>query len=503
MTQALYAGRTRRPRPGVALLLLVSALLAAGCDSIVAPEAVRTPAADATRSVAAAEADFRAVTRALAVALEDRSVRISVRDAMRDSPWSEHKLVLQELLAAPEGAALLNAAAAAAGRTPADLWALVDGMPDLDFYAPSREVRRTWQGTPNVVVVGTQNVEDGRFTGFGTDGAEVANAMGQASRGQAVLLLHPAEGKLLRSKPQPKGRGEVIQLPGDGEKAATVTWFYPNGDSVVVQVEEVVAGRDPRFTVIGTTPRLAGTVTPTPVNPSQTTYAYLDYFDLNFGDGPGNVELRIEARFYGPAGDYYGMARYSDNEVADGAVQYPGVPLIAHIPPVETAARINIKVWEDDCGCWGNDDDQYGSRDYTWGDRDQVRSIYKGSTHTLDLELNWVARARPQVARYTLSDVWTEVGYSTQVAVVALDQYGYRLLNQQHSVSSWWTGDPYVATVTPVGGAYADVYGNAPGYTQLYAQIAGTSTVVSSNVQVNEPYNPPSCDPYDYYCQPY
>lgn len=497
MSQSLYAGRTRRPRPGLSLLLLGSALLAAGCDSIVAPEALRTPAADATLTVAAAEADFRAVTRALAVAMEDRSVRISVRDAMRDSPWNEHKVVLQELFAAPEGAALLNAAAAAAGRTPAELTALVDGMPDLDFYAPSREVRRTWQGTPNVVVVGAQNVEGGRFVGFGTDGAEVsdAHALARNGRGTAVLLLHPAEPKLARSRPQPKGRGEVIQLPGDGEKSATVTWYYPNGDSVVVQVEDVLAGRDSRFRVVQ-----AGTVTPTPVNPSQTTYAYLDYFDLNFGDGAGNVELRIEARFYGPAGDYYGMARYSDNEVADGAVQYPGLPLIAHIPPVETNARINIKVWEDDCGCWGNDDDQYGSRDYTWGDRDQTRSIYKGSTHTLDLELNWVARARPQLARYVLSDVWMEVGWTSQVAVVALDQYGYRLLNQQHSVSSWWTADPYVATVTSAGGAYGNVYGNAPGYTQLYAQIAGTSTVVSSNVQVDEPYYPPNCDPYDPYC---
>lgn len=485
MSHSMYA-----PRRGLAMLLVGGTLFAAGCDSITEPQALRTPAADANVTVAAAQADFDAVARAMAVAMQDRSVRIAVRDAMRDSPWNEHKVVLQELLAAPEGGAVLAAAAAAAGKTPAQLMAVLATMPALDFYAPSRDVRRTWQGTPNVVVTGTQNPEAGRFVTFGTDGQQAA----AASRGQAVLMLHPAEPKLRRSRPQARGQGEVIQAPGDGERAETVTWFYPNGDSVVVTVDDVVAGREPSFSVVGTgTILTAGTVTPTPVNPSPSTYAYLDEFDLNFGDGAGNVELRIEARFYGPAGDYYGMARYSNNEVADGAHVYPSIPLIAHIPPVETDARIYINVWEDDCGCWGNDDDHYGGRDYKWNDRDQLRSIYKGSTHTLDLELAWVARAKSALARYTLGSVWIDAGYSTQVSVVALDQYGYRLINQQHTVTSWYTNDSWIASVTSLGGAYAEVYGNSVGSTTLNAVVNGT-TPVSSTVTVNEPYYPP-CDP--------
>lgn len=499
----------RVPRHTTKLLVLGGALLAAGCDSMLEPEAGQKAgsALAGAQDATATAPKLRVATRALAIAMQDRAVRAAVRDGLRDSPWAQHKVVLQEFLSTPEGAAVLQAAARAAGHEPAEFAALLAELPPMDFYVPSRETRRTWQGTPNVIVLASMDPDAKDGIGFGTDGQELAMPLVRGNNGTAMLLIHPAESKLPRSRPQARGKGDVIQTAQDGELAERLVWYYPSGDSVVVDVETARAGRDPRFSVAGAAGAQSGTgmtqtgtirtssVSPTPVNPTPSTYAYLDHFDINFGDGWGNVELRMDARFYGPAGDYLGFARYSNDDVAENGSQSPGIALIAHIPPVDSDARINIDVWEDD----SNNNDNYGNRNLFWFDRDQARSVYKGSAHTADVELNWVARARPQLARYTLDGVWMEVGYTSQAVVIARDQYGYKLLNQQHSVSSWWTGNAYVATVSPAGGAYATVYGNGVGQTTLSAQISGTSTVVSAPVTVDEPYVPP-CDPYDPYC---
>lgn len=513
MHSGLYSDLKQASRRGAKLLVFGAALVAVGCDSVLEPEVGASngtvPAlVDTQELIASVEPQLRDVTRALAVAMEDRTVRTAVRDGLRDSPWSQHKVVLQEFLASTEGADVLVAAARAAGQQPEAFGAIVAGLPRLDFYVPSREVRRTWQGTPNVIVVGSLNPEIKHAIGFDLNGQELVNPMDRGNSGTAVLMLHPAESKLPRSRPQPRGKGNVIQSAEDGELSERLVWYYPSGDSVVIDIEAVRAGRDPQFKIAesasapqsgtgfqqGGTIMQAGTVSPTPVNPTPSTYAYLDEFDINFDDGWGNVELRIDARFYGPAGDYYGFARYSNDDVAGGGSQAPGIALIAHIPPVESDAKINVDVWEDDCGCFGNSNDNYGNRDLYWFDRDQTRSIYKGSAHTADIQLNWVARAKPQLARYTMDNLWIDVGSSAQAVVIARDQYGYKLINQQHSVSNWWTDNSYVASVSPLGGAYATVYGNGAGQTSLRAQISGTSTVVSATVTVNEPYVPPTCN---------
>ena len=506
MLDTLYTGSLRAPRTRTALLLLGSALFATGCDSVMAPDAATLPGQTAvavSTSSAVVEAEVRAVTRALALAMRDRSVRLAVRDAMRDSPWNEHKIVLQEFLGSSEGAPVLAAAAAAAGQQTSEFASRVRALPEMDFYVPGRGNRRTWQGTPNVVIAGTLNPEGGRIYGFRGDGQEIANVL----HGSMAMLLHPAEPKLRRSKPQRRGQGEVIQSAADGETAQSLVWIYPNGDSTVVDVDAVLEGRDPRFKVLGKTsaptlaPRRYGTVTPTPVNPSMYTYAYLEYFKIYFKDGGGNVELRFDVKFYDPSGSHIGTARWANNEVPDEGQASPGIPLIAHMPPTNSAAKISIHVWEEDCGCFGNDNDHYGTRDFIWSDRNETRSVIDGSSVTTDIELNWVPRAASALARYALDDVWAYTGSWTHASVVAYDQYGYRLVNQQHSVTSWYTGNASVATASSTGGAYGQVNGHAPGQTQLFAVVNGTTTV-SSAVTVEdyvEP-EPEPCGPADYYC---
>src|SRR5438093_10659956 len=61
------------------------------------------------------------VARGIALALSDREMRLAVRDAMRASPYVEHKLVLQEFLATGSGSKLLVATAARMGMTASNL----------------------------------------------------------------------------------------------------------------------------------------------------------------------------------------------------------------------------------------------------------------------------------------------------------------------------------------------------------------------------------------------
>lgn len=510
----LYSGFRSASGYGASLLVLAGALLTAGCDSMVEPDraslqGTTLAASDSRDLIAAMEPQLRVVSRAVAIAMQDREVRASVRDGLRDSPWSQHKVVLQDFLASAKGADLLAAAARAAGQTPA---AFISGslasLPPLDFYVPSRNVRRTWQGTPNVIVVGSLNPEVRHAVGFDRYGEELANPMDGVDNGTAVLLLHPAEPKLPRVQPHPRGTGEVIEV--DGESTERLVWYDASGDSLLVDIEAVRAGRDARFQIVRSVPVQPlrgrrrpigkvskagiGVVTPTPVNPSPMTHAYLDEFKLFFEDGWGQVELRIDARFYGPGGDYYGMARYSNDNVAHETTYTPGIALIAHIPPDGTPARINIDVWEDDCGCFGNSNDNYGNRDFVWFDRNETRTIHKGTRTTSLIQLNWFARATSQVASYTANELAVNAGGSTQATITAWDQYGYRLADQQHTISSWWTDNASVATVSPTGGPSGAVYGIASGQTRYNAQISGTSTVVSAGVAVAP------CDPNDMFC---
>jgi hypothetical protein len=84
-------------------------LLAAACD---AP----TSAPDLAPPEVALQ-DLQVVARSVATAMQSDGARLAVRDALRDSPWSEHKVVFQELLRSDAGGPLLEAAARAGGES--------------------------------------------------------------------------------------------------------------------------------------------------------------------------------------------------------------------------------------------------------------------------------------------------------------------------------------------------------------------------------------------------
>ncbi len=452
-------------------------LMAAACGDIQEPTSAvpRAPSISTAVVPASVDAELQRVARAVALALGDAPVRLSLRDALRDSPWDEHQLLLQELVAAPEGRLLAAAAARAAGQTAEQFATRVAALPPLDLIMPSREHRTTWRGTPGVLVTATLNSESGPVHRFDLRG----DAVRSAGAGVPVLRLSPAEPRAKRYRPE-RGRGETIQ-GGREEQAVTFTWLEPNGDSIVVSLEDVMAGRDPRFRVIAS-------AADGPTN--------LRYVKVRFDDAGDDLELVLDAKFYRPDGGLIGTARWSDYSFPPNGDESPNVPLIQKIVPNNSTARINVHVWEDDCDCFGNNDDHYGSRDFDWDDNEITQTIYDGGWGASDVRLGWTAIAAPT---FSGVQVYGDDIYLDDVGVIsatAVDQYGWPLGG--YSVSSWSSDHPGIASIYSTASNTAYVQGNDLGTATVRATINGVTGIGYVNVEA--PWNSGCSDPTVLFC---
>jgi hypothetical protein len=162
---------------------------------------------------------------------------------MRASPFTEHKLVLQDFTATPAGRAFVAAAAQASGTAPAALQATISALPRLDFYVPLREHRRTWRGTGDLVVAAALGESRGTVTAYGSDGQRRSVTQASWTSGPTVFLLHPAEWKAHRVHPQVDGPGNVIQDAGDGELSGQYVLRSATGDSATVELADPDAGK--------------------------------------------------------------------------------------------------------------------------------------------------------------------------------------------------------------------------------------------------------------------
>lgn len=198
-----------------------------------APTTPRDPR-DVPAPLTAAEAAMRKFGRDVAAALAVPEVRASVRDAMRASPWDEHKVVLQEFVATSAGAPLLSWIARGRRSSLDALRAEIRAMPPMDFYMPAREHRRTWQGEAGARVVATLDVH----------GALIAyDALGRgtriASRADALtaptFLIQPAEWKGRRVNAPSLVAALVIEDANDNSGSEMHVW-RSGTDSLVVDM---------------------------------------------------------------------------------------------------------------------------------------------------------------------------------------------------------------------------------------------------------------------------
>ena len=107
-----------------------------GCnDSATAPQERSAPDhAGVARNATTAQRLSNTLARGIALALRNPDVATSVRNALRDSRFHEHKVHLRTLLNQNE--LLLSEASAAIGISATGFQALVHALPDLEFYLP-------------------------------------------------------------------------------------------------------------------------------------------------------------------------------------------------------------------------------------------------------------------------------------------------------------------------------------------------------------------------------
>jgi hypothetical protein len=354
--------------------LLLGAMLAA-CDSA-QPTFSAGPAAPA--------AGLETVTYAFARALGNDDVRTAVRDAMRASLVSEHKLVLQEYVRTQSGQLLLEAAARAAGVAPAALQGQIGTLPELDFYVASRDQRRTWDGNARVAVVASINQDARVFPGFDVSG----NPVRQRGRGvmegvEAVFVLHRAESKFLRVYPQADVPGLVIQDASDGEWGGVLEEKDARGNITTTQYVDMVPGGrlpqvDPYAAAASTSMPQQGLANVTTTGPG----IFFTYFKAASGDGVGACEMKFITKLI----DFYGATDGQQATHTAGSVECPGTEHVwetrfpprgrrgATFLPYYPYQNIRVDVYEED----SVGDDYFGSNYWRPGDFGWRNQLYSG-----------------------------------------------------------------------------------------------------------------------------
>lgn len=185
------------------------------------------------------EAQVHAVARAFAVGMAVPEVRAAVRDAMRASRLTEHKLSLHEFAVSAEGELLLRAAAQGSGTGLDALRALIAKLPELDFYLPARHHRLTWRGTADYMVGVSLNGRPSAEA-YLADGGSVPLDLSRAEPPpRALLMLQSAETKSPRIDPQPDRPGLTIQDPDDGELSGSLVFTNRSGATRIVYLADL------------------------------------------------------------------------------------------------------------------------------------------------------------------------------------------------------------------------------------------------------------------------
>jgi hypothetical protein len=181
------------------------------------------------------------VARGFAAAMSDPAIRIAVRDAMRASPLTEHKLGFQEFLHTPAGAALATAAAGKLSVTAAAFADAVSALPDMDFYIPDEVARKTWKGGADIRVGYLLNAAGETAPAYGPSGIVSRFIDGIGTPGKASFIIERAERKARRIGPQPSVPGDVIQDPNDGIIGGSIVEYLPDGTTRETDLADIYA----------------------------------------------------------------------------------------------------------------------------------------------------------------------------------------------------------------------------------------------------------------------
>lgn len=189
-----------------------------------------------------AEQPGEEIASGIAQALANPTIRLSVLQAFRASPWVEHKLVLQQFITTAAGQELVAAVATTRGITAAQFTGKIHALPPLDFYVPSRTERLSWSGENTVGVALSTSMRVVPTSAHTSDGGTIPFASAHDA-GRVLILLHPSEAKGRRMQRQAALVGSRIQDGDDGDIAVQFIQKLRSGDTVVYDLKKTDNGK--------------------------------------------------------------------------------------------------------------------------------------------------------------------------------------------------------------------------------------------------------------------
>lgn len=316
--------------------------------------------------VAQHEASALQVARALAMGLAGSSSREALRDAMRSSRVTEHKLVLQEYARSVSGRAVLEAAALSSGTSRASLEAAVQALPPMDLYLSFEQHRRTWRGTDDLLVASVFDPDAPSVTAYDVLGHETVLRRADGVPGKTLIMLHPAERKAVRDNLPPNSPGVVIQ---DANELNTWSAILANNPLPIGARQTIGLGAES-----SSSSALAASI-------------YINHFNIQEGDGWfGHSEMEFHSfavvlPISAWVGDYvqfpvFQASCFIGSYFRGGVVEdlgynglfllSPGVGSVAGLSCGGASAVYGIRIIEDDGLVTGNND-EFGWRFFVPG----------------------------------------------------------------------------------------------------------------------------------------
>lgn len=453
---------------------LVAALVLMGCDH-------NTSTAPVARGAQTPQIGALAA-RAIAVALAEVPVRQRLLIDLRDSPYSEHKVVLQDYLRSTGGLELLSAMRQAGINVDSLTTALSEVAP-IQFYLPSTAQRASWRGTPDILVVPDLNREP-PSEGFGPTGAtrvlDLAN--GLPSGVGADFFLQWAEPMYRRWAGSTEAT-ETIQQAGESQIGSGRVVRDAAGRMIGSVDDTPESGAGPRALIMAGEP--AGTYLTTLVNHGVcdnlcTPGEHLEFeFRSTATDNP-NTYISAQLTGISQTGTWTGLWQVHTSRVINGVT-------------------MTVQVWEVD-GTSGDDpfycqsphpNCHFNVTNWPWLTQGASWAfpLCENSPFTCnhlpsDLEVAFTDRSTPVVTTVTVSPATATIYIGGNVALTATarDQYGSVMSGK---VATWTSLNTSVATVASTGNLTATGHGVGVGQTTLRATIDGVNG--NMTVTVNLP----------------
>jgi hypothetical protein len=393
-------------------ITLCTATLACGSETITGAPFRRAAAADT-------------VAMAIAVAMADPEIRSGVRDALRASPYTAHRIRLREFLETPVGRRVSELATARSGPSSPTLTRLLAELPEMALVVPRTADRRSWTVGTDFVVAATTDNNRRPSVAFGVGGEPRDFRRYGAG---ALFLIEPAEGWYVRYRPQSPRPGLVIQDPDDGQTGGMLLRYDARGRLI----------DSAQFADILARPAVTGPDVQFDVSAEDTTY--LDHFETNKDDGAGNNELKMQVDYYNNLGQLLAHNIATHGDVEQNQEYNWHIPIINARLRNQTTHRIHIDFYEEDL-LW---DDYWGMRDFHWNDRDEVRTVENGDDGAvLQVELDW--ESLPYVAPPPVVP-----GVSGPSYIAPNTQYSWSPVNVSGGTSpytyEWYLDDEYMST---------------------------------------------------------